>query len=129
MRLKHLKPAFLLLALTLGGSACAGENAFGDTPFGVGNAVRAGTIRGQVTANGTGVGNATVSVANGPSATTDGNGEFRIAGLAGGRYTLSLQVPPGFNLAPGQQATQTVELGAGRSATVTWRLQPVLATP
>jgi hypothetical protein len=129
MWINKLRHAALAAGLALAAAGCAGENAFGDTPFGVGQAAIAGTIRGQVTANGVGVGNATVSVANGPSATTDGTGEFRIPGLAGGRYTLSLQVPPGFNLAPGQQTTQTVELGAGRSATVTWRLQPVVATP
>lgn len=124
MRFRYLWSWVLLLGVTLGGAGCVGENAFADNPLGVGGAALTGSVAGQVIANGVGVGNATVIVAGGPSATTDGNGEYRVTGLATGRYTLSLQVPSGFELAAGEQATRTAEVGGGRVAVVSWRLTP-----
>lgn len=122
MHLNHFKYV-ALLALTLGGAACAGENAFADHPFGVGEVAVAGSIRGQVAADGVGVGGVVVIVTDGPRTTTDGDGTYRFARLPSARYTLSIQPPPGFRLPIGEPLLRDAEVAANRIAVVNWRLE------
>lgn len=126
MRRNRFGVPVLLAGLLVGMAGCDGTNLFSNEPLGAGeeSGVSAGTLRGRVTSGGAGVGGATVVVANGPSATTDATGEYRIAGLASGRYAVSLQVPTGFVLAPGEQATRSTTVGGGQVAVASWTLTP-----
>lgn len=118
----RFRSLFLVLGILLGLTACEGANLFTDQPLGLDDALL-GSVRGQVTAAGIGVGGVTVIVVDGPRVVTDSNGQFRVPGLPRGRYILSVQVPPGFDLAAGEELTRTVEVGNNRIAVVSWRLQ------
>lgn len=124
MQKNSLGAVSLLAVLALAG-ACAGPNGFPTEPFAAtgtgGNAT--GSISGQVTANGTGFAGAAVAIANGPSTTTDATGQFRFTGLATGSYRLSVLVPAGYVLAPGDSSTVTATVARGQTSVVNWRLQ------
>lgn len=123
MKRNHFRTLFLVLGILFGLTACEGSNLFTDQPLGLDDAALLSSIRGQVTAAGIGVGGVTVIVVDGPRVVTDSNGQFRIPGLPRGRYILNIEVPPGFDLAAGEELTRTVEVGNNRVAVVTWRLQ------
>lgn len=116
----------LLLALT----ACGGENAF--PGLGITNgATDTGTILGSVTSSGVGVGGVEILLlgARRDSTLTNSQGQYRFERLAAGTYDLSIRVPLNYTLAPGDSATQRVQLAARGQATVNWRLQPQGPTP
>ncbi len=121
--MRHTTRGALCALLALGVAACEGNNLFPETPLSPTGGESAGTIAGQVTANGAGIPGAGVVVANGPTAATDAAGQFRITGVREGSYRVSLQVPAGFVLVAGDSATQTAVVTGGRSTNLSWRLQ------
>lgn len=123
MKRNHFRTMLLFLGILFGLTACEGTNAFVEQPLALDEAALLGSIRGQVTADGIGVGGVTVIVVEGPRVVTDSNGRFRISGLPRGRYILNVEVPPGFDLAAGEELARTVTVGDNRVAVVTWRLQ------
>lgn len=119
MRRSHVGTALLAGALLAG---CEGNNLFPEDPVGTGGRTL-GSIGGLVTAAGQGVGGAVVTVQGLSAAdTTDAAGRYRIDGLAEGAYRLLLQVPPGFDLAPGDSTARRANLGRGQALTVNWQL-------
>lgn len=82
-----------------------------------------GTIAGQVSAAGAGVAGAGIALTGGATKTTDGTGQFRFDALSPATYTLTLTVPPGFDLGAGETASKSVAVQAGRTATLNWGLE------
>ncbi len=120
MQKTHTGIALLLAGALLAG--CEGNNLFPEDPVGTGGD-RPGSIGGQVTAGGSGVAGAVVSLAGGTAAdSTDAAGRYRIEGVGQGAYRVFLQVPVGFGLAPGDSAARTVGVARGQSVTVDWQL-------
>lgn len=121
MQKTHTGMALLLAGALLAG--CEGNNRFPTEPIGTGGG-RTGSIGGQVTAGGSGVAGAVVSLAGGTAAdSTDAAGRYRIEGVGQGAYRVFLQVPVGFGLAPGDSAARTVSVAQGQRVTVDWQLQ------
>lgn len=119
----YMRSLALGAAVLLGSAACAGDNVFTDLPVGANEPLTGGAIRGQVTANGVGVGGVLVIVTDGPRTTTAGDGTYRFVDLPSARYTLSIQVPPGYELAPGEPLLRDAEVADNRVAVASWRLQ------
>ncbi len=80
--------------------------------------VAPGSISGRVTGNGFGVGDATITLSGGASATatSDGTGNYRFSNLAPGTYTLSVTSPFPNIVFP--QPTVTVTLFGGQDLVV-----------
>ena len=121
MQKTHTGMALLLAGALLAG--CEGNNLFPTDPVGTGGG-RLGSIGGQVTAGGSGVAGAVVSLAGGTAAdSTDAAGRYRIEGVGQGAYRVFLQVPVGFGLAAGDSAARTVNVARGQNVNVDWQLQ------
>lgn len=122
MKRKHLWTLLMGLLPVLAG--CEGGNAFVEQPLALDGPV-SGSIRGTVTAAGAGVGGAEVTVANGqgPTVVTTADGRYRIVGLAAGLYRVSLRIPPGFDLPPGDSTSRTASVRAGQVTVVNWTLR------
>ena len=81
-----------------------------------------GTIAGTVTAGAQGVGGATITLAGTSTGTTttSGSGSYAFVNLAPGDYTVAVELPTGFSLAEGEEATKPATVAAGGTATVNW---------
>jgi hypothetical protein len=101
------------------GTAGCGENLFSNQPVSPGDG--SGIIRGQARAA-TGVAGARIIIIDGPETFTDSQGQYRFAGVASGAYRLSIGVPQGFQLAPGDSATRGATVTSGRETVVNWQL-------
>jgi len=106
-----------VLTLAVLAAACGGDGGTTD-PMGAGT----GTIQGQVSAAGTGVGGAAIALQGGGNTTTNQAGAYSFTGVAAGSRQLTLTVPSGFNLAAGQSATRSASVTAGQTTTVSWEL-------
>lgn len=118
-----VRGAALLALLALGAAGCDDGNRFPDSPVAPGNDGEAGfgSIGGQVTA-GSGVGGAQLTIIDGDSTRTDAQGAYLFSAVRSGRYRLSVGVPPGFNVAPGDSATKTATVTAGERTNVDFLL-------
>lgn len=94
---------------------------------GPGGGSTAGSIGGTVESGGTGVSGAAVALSGAATdnTTTAGDGGYLFDGLNAGAYTVTLTVPAGFALGPGENAAKPVTLGSGQDATVDWVLVAV----
>lgn len=112
-------------------AACSGANAFTGTDFGngAGSVPQTGDIEGQVSADGAGLGGVAVVLVGRDSVQTDGSGVFRFEGLAAGTYPVTVRVPIGFALAPGETGTQNVAVAGGSTATANFALNRTTGTP
>lgn len=123
--------AAVLTAVSVAG--CSGSNAFATGELGGngggGSVTQEGTIEGQVTADGFGIGAIPVVLVGQDSVQTNSQGVFRFEGLAASQYQVAVRVPLGFTLAPGQDATRTVDVGAGGTSTLTFDLDRTTTTP
>jgi hypothetical protein len=85
-----------------------------------------GAITGVVTANGAGQGGVLVIAAGASqrdSAFTDGTGLYQLTALSAGRYAVSVVVPVGFQLAPGQAGSVSVTVTTNGVASANFALQ------
>lgn len=115
-------PAAAALAV-LAAVACDGTNAFlGDRGVIGLPDPQAGNIRGQVTADGVGLGAVRVVVTGVDSTSTDAGGEFRFDSIPSGTYQVAVRVPLGFSLAAGEQGAETVTLTGGETEGVDFAL-------
>jgi hypothetical protein len=119
MRRTNLGVAALIGGALLAG--CEGSNQFPDEPLGTGGG-RQGSIAGQVTAGGSAVVGAEVSVGTGSVVRTDAAGQYRIDGLQQGTYRVLLLAPPGFGFAPGDSAARRATVVGGQTVIVSWQL-------
>jgi hypothetical protein len=113
----------ILLGVALATAACDGPS--GITSTALGSPPGTGSVSGTVTANGAPRGGVSVIAvgAQRDSTATDASGTYRFATLSTGTYNVSVQVPIGLQLAPGQNAIQTVTVTTGGSATANFALQ------
>lgn len=104
-------------------AACEGPTGF--TATSLGNPGATGSIAGTVTADGAGLGGVGIvaQAARRDSTVTDGTGAYRFDAVSTGQYTVSVQVPIGFQLAAGSTASQTVTVSNGGTATANFALQ------
>ena len=91
---------------------------------GPGNGSTTGSIAGTVTSAGVGVPSASLALtgAGSGTATSAASGAYLFDDLAAGAYTVTLTVPGGFALGPGETAARNVTLTAGQDATVNYVL-------
>lgn len=114
----------LMTAAIVSATACA-------SPTGIGvfsssdSTTNRGSIGGVVTADGAPRGGVLVIAiaSQRDSALTDGTGSYRITGLTTGQYTVSVVVPVGLQLAPGQAGSSSVTVGTNAVATANFALQ------
>lgn len=114
--------SLLMLAILTG--ACGGGGATGSTsPTSPTPAPTTGSISGTAAASGSGVANATVTLAGGGTQTTNAQGQFTFSSVPAGSQTLLLAPPGGFELASGESQSKSVTVTAGQIATVSWSLR------
>jgi len=85
-----------------------------------------GAIGGQVTAGGSPVAGAALTILNAagdPTTTTDANGNYGFTGLEPRVYGLEITPPQGYQLPAGAAAQRTVTVVADETATLDWTLQ------
>lgn len=104
-------------------AGCDGATGFTATSFN--NPVGTGSLTGTVTADGSGLGGVGIVAlsARRDSTVTDGSGAYRFDPLTTGEYTVSVQVPLGYQLAAGQTATRTVTVTNNGTANASFALQ------
>lgn len=73
----------------------------------------AGSITGNVTMEGRGLGGVTASLSNGTTATTAADGSFRFYGIAPGTYEVSISAYPAHAVFGAKSTTVTVGAGGG----------------
>ena len=112
--------AALLALLATAAAACGGDDSSGPTGT---PPPTTGTVSGAVTAAGTGVSGARVTLDGGGAQTTPASGQYAFSSVAAGAHTLALALPPGFDLDAGQSLSRPVTVAAGQSATVNWSLR------
>lgn len=115
--LAHSRAALLILALALPVASCSG----GDSTEPSLN----GTVSGQVSASGTAVSGATLTLSQGTTsrtATSSTAGAYSFSAVPAGSWTLGLTVPEGFELASGQTASVPVTVTGGQTTTVDFAL-------
>ena len=118
----HLRAAAVLVVLALGAAGCDVGNQFPDQPVAPsGGTENTGSIAGQVLAA-TGVGGAQIRIIDGDSTTTDAGGNYRFSRVPSGSYRLSVAVPQGFAIAPGDSATKGATVRAGQQSVVNFTL-------
>jgi hypothetical protein len=119
-----MRMGLLGLAAVVSLAACDGGSAFGGSSLGggVGGARQTGSVTGQVSVEGSGLGGVTVLLGS-DSTRTDVGGIFRFPNLIPGNYDVSVRVPLGFTLAAGQTAQRTVSLTSGGTANTSFALQ------
>jgi hypothetical protein len=110
-------------------AACDGANAFTGSFGTTGLSSGAGSIQGQVTANGTGQGGVPVILINQDSTTTAGTGAFAFNSVPSGTYQIAVRVPIGFTLAAGQTSPRNVVVTDGTTTGVTFTLQSTTTVP
>ncbi|HEU5210139.1 MAG TPA: plastocyanin/azurin family copper-binding protein [Longimicrobiales bacterium] len=120
------------VALLAGVASCSDGGGGGTTE------PQTGTVSGSVEAAGTGVPGATLTLVRAQStrtATSSGTGAFSFASVATGSWTLGIDPPEGFVLAPNQDETVAVTVNANQTTTVEFALEeeepgdePVLIT-
>lgn len=81
-----------------------------------------GSVTGTVTASGSGVAGASVSLPGSAAQTTDAAGKYTFENVKTGSYDVSVTLPAGYALGTGEAATKPVTVGAGQAATVNWTL-------
>lgn len=111
------RAALSLLTLALLAAGCSGGGDDGST------GPQTGTISGSVTAGGSGVGGATVSLGTTATQTTSASGGFQFLNVPAGSHTLGVTLPAAFQLAAGEPAQKTVSVQAGRTASLSWSAQ------
>jgi len=114
----------LMTAAIVSANACASPTGIGVFSSSDSTGAR-GSIGGVVTADGGGQGGVLVIAiaSQRDSAFTDGTGQYRITGLPTGQYTVSVVVPVGFQLAPGQAASSQLTVTRNTVATANFALQ------
>ena len=107
----------------LAAAACEGPTGF--TASLVGTPGASGSITGVVTAEGAGLGGVPViALSSGRDSTaTDAGGAYRFTELGAGQYTVSVQVPLGYQLAAGETGTETVTVSLNGTAVADFALQ------
>ncbi|HYW08156.1 MAG TPA: carboxypeptidase-like regulatory domain-containing protein [Longimicrobium sp.] len=112
------------LAAVVALAACDGGSAFSGSSLGggVGGTRQTGSVTGQVSVEGSGLGGVTVLL-GADSTRTDVGGIFRFPNLPPGSYAVSVRVPLGFTLAAGQTAQRTVSLNSGGTSNTSFALQ------
>lgn len=106
-------------------AACSGGGGTGGTPP---VTEQSGSVTGKVTASGSGVGGAQVSLPGAATQTTNAAGQFTFENVAAGSYTLTVALPAGYALATGEATTKPATITNGQTATVNWtvsRTSPV----
>jgi hypothetical protein len=101
--------------------ACNGSNLFTE-PGESGGGDSRGAIVGSVISAGIGMGDVHILLLGRDSVRTDGQGDYRFANLPAGTYTVSIRVPFGFELAPGDSTSVTRVVAAGGEARADWTL-------
>lgn len=111
----------ITMAMALSFAACSGGGGGGG---GGGGPIdpQTGAVQGRVAAGGTGVAGASVALGS-ATRTTDGSGDYQFGSVAVGTHSVTLTLPAGFQLAPGEQATKSVTVTAGQTARADWALQ------
>ena len=111
--------------------ACDAGGALTGTTFGTSGSPVGGTgsIQGQVTANGNGQGGVSVILINQDSTVTTGTGTFTFPSVPSRTYQITVRVPIGFTLAPGQTSPRNVVVTTGATTGVTFILQSVTTVP
>jgi hypothetical protein len=110
------------IAALLAVMAC-GENRFTEPGTGGGGGNQFGSIQGQVTAAGVGVGGVRIVVVNRDSTVTNGQGVYQFTNVPSATYTVSLRVPANYTLPIGENSSQTVRVSTGGIATANWILR------
>lgn len=114
----------LLLASAVATGACNGGSVFGtDRVPTTATGGTTGSIRGQVQANGSGLGGVTVLLGNSDSTVTNTAGTFTFDRVAAATYTVGVRVPAGFTLAAGETGQRAVVVAAGGTASANFVLQ------
>ena len=111
--------------LGLGMAACSGGGGGTTDP------PATGTVSGQVTASGTGVPGATLTLSQGASsrtATSSAAGAYSFAAVAAGSWTVGITAPAGFALAAGQAASVPVTVTGGQTVTANFVLASTLSS-
>lgn len=109
---KHTMGA-LVLSAGVALAACGG-NVFGSARVPVdGNGGTAGTITGQVQAEGSGLGGVTVLLGTRDSTVTSAAGTFAFTSLAASTYNVAVRVPLGYAPAAGETGQRTVLVPTG----------------
>ena len=117
-----------VIASLLAVVAC-GENRFTEPGAGGGGGNQAGSIQGQVTAGGVGVGGVRIVLVNRDSTITNGQGVYQFANVPSATYTVSLRVPANYTLPIGENSSQSVTVSGGGIATANWILRQDPANP
>ena len=93
---------------------------------GPGNGQNTGSIGGVVSSSGDGVSGAGIALTGAATAnrTTAADGAYLFDDLSAGSYTVTVTLPSGFTLGPGETAARPVTLGAGQNATIDWNAVP-----
>lgn len=122
----RLRVGVAVACAALAAAACDGGNSFtGSFGFNGGT----GSIQGQVTADGTGLGGVTVVLVNQDSTVTTAAGTFAFPSVAAGTYQIAARVPFGFSLAAGETSPRSVTVTNGANAGVTFILQSTTTIP
>jgi hypothetical protein len=116
----RLRVAAVMACAALAAAACDAGGAFTGA-FGTNGGT--GSIQGQVTANGTGLGGVTVVLVNRDSTVTTAAGVFTFPSVAAGTYQIAARVPFGFTLAAGETSPRSVTVTNGANTGVTFILQ------
>ena len=122
----RLRVGVAVACAALAAAACDGGNAFTGS-FGTNGGT--GSIQGQVTADGTGLGGVSVVLINQDSTATTGTGAFAFPSVAAGTYQIAARVPFGFALAAGETSPRSVTVTNGGTAGVTFILQGTTTIP
>ena len=112
-RTKLLAGALLTLL-----AACSGGGTGGNPPV----SDQKGSVTGKVTASGSGVSGAQVSLPGSTAQTTDAAGQFTFENVAAGSYTVSVTLPAGYAMASGESASKPANVARGQAATVNFTL-------
>jgi hypothetical protein len=120
----------VLLGFLMIAAGCEGENAFPVAPMKHSDAGQlGGRLEGMVTSIGVPVGGVRVFLVDSDVAYTDTRGVYQFRGLPPRTYSVAVQVPSGYALAPGEEGMKMVVVPRNGTGVANFRLEPIRGAP